>query len=139
MLPLTRKERVVSYLTEELVRIRHDVTLFASGDSKTEARLVAGCDLALLHDPNCRETLPHHVRLMELLFRGARKFDVIHFHCDYLYFPHLRCVGLDIPARTGSLSAASKARGFCSVERVILAELSNRMSKRRAILGNRST
>jgi glycosyltransferase involved in cell wall biosynthesis len=83
-------ERVVSYLTEELVRLGHDVTLFASGDSETEARLVPACDRALWRDPNCRETLPHHVRLMELVFREARNFDVIHFHCDYLHFPYLR-------------------------------------------------
>ena len=83
-------ERVVSWLTEELVRLGHDVTLFASGDSETEARLVPACDRALWRDPNCRETLPHHVRLMELVFREAPKFDVIHFHCDYMHFPLLR-------------------------------------------------
>ena len=83
-------ERVVSYLTEELVRLGHEVTLFASGDSETAARLVPACDRALWRDPNCRETLPHHVRLMDLVFRDTRKFDVIHFHCDYLHFPLLR-------------------------------------------------
>jgi glycosyltransferase involved in cell wall biosynthesis len=83
-------ERVVSYLTEELVRLGHEVTLFASGDSETEARLVPACDRALWRDPECRETLPQHVRLMELVFREAHKFDVIHFHCDYLHFPLLR-------------------------------------------------
>jgi glycosyltransferase involved in cell wall biosynthesis len=83
-------ERVVSYLTEELVRLGHDVTLFASGDSETNARLVPACSRALWRDPNCREALPHHVRLVELVFREARKFDVIHFHCDYLHFPFLR-------------------------------------------------
>jgi glycosyltransferase involved in cell wall biosynthesis len=82
-------ERVVSYLTEELVRLGHDVTLFASGDSETSARLVSACERALWRDPNCRETLPHHVRLMELVFREAHRFDVIHFHCDYLHFPLL--------------------------------------------------
>ncbi len=82
-------ERVVSYLTEELVRLGHDVTLFASGDSETGARLVPACERALWRDPNCRETLPHHVRLMELVFREAHRFDVIHFHCDYLHFPLL--------------------------------------------------
>jgi glycosyltransferase involved in cell wall biosynthesis len=83
-------ERVVSYLTEELVRMGHDVTLFASGDSETNARLVPACDRALWRDPNCRETLPHHVRLMELVFREARNFDIVHFHCDYIHFPLLR-------------------------------------------------
>jgi len=83
-------ERVVSYLTEELVRFGHEVTLFASGDSRTAAKLVAPCPRALWHDESCRETLPHHVRLMELVFRDASRFDVIHFHCDYLHFPLLR-------------------------------------------------
>ncbi len=83
-------ERVVSYLTEELVRLGHEVTLFASGDSKTTAKLIAACPRALWHDPGCRETLPHHVRLMELVFADVSRFDVIHFHCDYLHFPLLR-------------------------------------------------
>ena len=82
-------ERVVSYLTEELVRMGHDVTLFASGDSETSARLVPACGRALWRDPECNETLPHHVRLIEMVFRQASHFDVIHFHCDYLHFPFL--------------------------------------------------
>src|SRR5579871_4346006 len=83
-------ERVVSYLTEELVRLGHEVTLFASGDSQTRAKLVPACPRALWRDPTCRETLPHHVRLMELVFADVSRFDVIHFHCDYLHFPLLR-------------------------------------------------
>jgi glycosyltransferase involved in cell wall biosynthesis len=83
-------ERVVSYLTEELVRQGHEVTLFASGDSVTEARLVPACPHALWRDERCRDTLPHHVRLMELVFQHVSRFDVIHFHCDYLHFPLLR-------------------------------------------------
>ena len=83
-------ERVVSYLTEELVRLGHDVTLFASGDSETSARLVAACPRALWRDAEVRDTLPHHVRLMELVFGDVGRFDVIHFHCDYLHFPLLR-------------------------------------------------
>jgi glycosyltransferase involved in cell wall biosynthesis len=83
-------ERVVSYLTEELVRLGHEVTLFASGDSQTRAKLVAACPRALWRDPDCKETLPHHVQLMELLFADVSRFDLIHFHCDYLHFPLLR-------------------------------------------------
>jgi glycosyltransferase involved in cell wall biosynthesis len=83
-------ERVVSCLTEELVRQGHEVTLFASGDSRTEARLVPACPKALWRDERCRETLPQHVRLMELVFRDVSRFDVIHFHTDYLHFPLLR-------------------------------------------------
>jgi glycosyltransferase involved in cell wall biosynthesis len=83
-------ERVVSWLTEELVRMGHDVTLFASGDSETSARLVPACECAVWRDPECRETLPQHVRLVELAFKESSRFDVIHFHCDYLHFPFLR-------------------------------------------------
>ncbi|SIO61776.1 Glycosyltransferase involved in cell wall bisynthesis [Singulisphaera sp. GP187] len=80
-------ERVVSYLTEELVRQGHEVTLFASGDSRTNARLVAGCPRALWQEPGCLETLPHHVRLVTMVVREADRFDLIHFHLDYLHFP----------------------------------------------------
>jgi glycosyltransferase involved in cell wall biosynthesis len=83
-------ERVVSYLTEELVRLGHEVTLFASGDSQTAAKLVPACPRALWRDEACRETLPHHVRLMELVFADVSRFDLIHFHTDYLHFPLLR-------------------------------------------------
>jgi glycosyltransferase involved in cell wall biosynthesis len=83
-------ERVVSWLTEELVRQGHEVTLFASGDSQTKARLVPACPKALWGDERCKETLPHHVRLLELVFKDVSRFDVIHFHCDYLHFPLLR-------------------------------------------------
>jgi glycosyltransferase involved in cell wall biosynthesis len=80
-------ERVVSYLTEELVRQGHEVALFASGDSETAARLVAGSPRALWQEPGCRDPLPHHVRLVELVAREADRFDVIHFHLDYVHFP----------------------------------------------------
>src|SRR3984885_8783273 len=83
-------ERVVSWLTEELVKLGHEVTLFASGDSKTSANLVPVCERALWRDPECRETLPHHVRMMEMVFRDVSQFDIIHFHCDYIHFPLVR-------------------------------------------------
>src|SRR4051812_22164298 len=83
-------ERVVSYLTEELVRRGHDVTLFASGDSETSARLVPACKNPLWRDPQCRETWPQHVHLVQMAFSQAARFDVMHFHCDYLHFPFLR-------------------------------------------------
>jgi glycosyltransferase involved in cell wall biosynthesis len=83
-------ERVVSYLTEELVRLGHDVTLFASGDSRTSARLVAACPQALWRDPDVRDTLPHQIRLMELVFSGVGRFDVLHFHTDWIHFPLVR-------------------------------------------------
>src|SRR6266404_481433 len=80
-------ERVVSYLTDELVGMGHDVTLFASGDSITSARLVPCCDKALRLDPRCVDPLAHHVVMLERVFQEAQNFDVIQFHCDYLHFP----------------------------------------------------
>lgn len=83
-------ERVVSWLTEALVELGHDVTLFASGDSETRARLVPACDRAVWHDPRCRDPLPHHLHLMELVLAEAARFDVIHFHTSEVQFPILR-------------------------------------------------
>ena len=80
-------ERVVSYLTEELVAQGHDVTLFASGDSRTSARLVAATARALRLDGRCRDPLAHHVVMIDQVFARQDRFDLIHFHCDYLHFP----------------------------------------------------
>jgi glycosyltransferase involved in cell wall biosynthesis len=86
-------ERIVSYLTEELVRMGHDVTLFASGDSKTRAQLRAACPRSLRLDPNSTDALAPHVRLVERVSRSAEEFDIIHFHIDYLHFPLSRRLG----------------------------------------------
>jgi glycosyltransferase involved in cell wall biosynthesis len=83
-------ERVVSYLTEELVRLGHDVTLFASGDSQTTARLVACAPRALRLDPNVLDPVPHHVLMMERVRSRAHEFDVLHFHVDYVHLPLFR-------------------------------------------------
>src|SRR5262245_12555484 len=78
-------ERVVSYLTEEFVRQGHEVTLFASGDSTTRARLVPASQRSLRLDTGCRDRLAHHIRLLEMVARQAAEFDLIHFHIDYLH------------------------------------------------------
>ena len=81
-------ERVVSLLTEELVRRGHDVTLFASGDSRTSARLVAVTPRALRLDGTSRELLAAEcIRQLDLVFRNAGDFDLIHCHVDYVAFP----------------------------------------------------
>lgn len=80
-------ERVVSYLTEELVRQGHDVTLFASGDSITQAKLVPVCERSLRLNPDCIDQMAHHILMLEQVYRQAEKFDIIHFHVDYLHFP----------------------------------------------------
>ena len=80
-------ERVVHYLTEELVKMGHDVTLFASGDSKTSAKLVAHVPQALRLNEKCEDALaPHIVQVQEVIER-ADEYDFIHFHNDYLHFP----------------------------------------------------
>lgn len=87
-------ERVVSYLTEELVRQGHEVTLFASGDSITKAHLIPGCPKSLRLDRDCLDQLAHHFVMLEKVFREAdARFDVIHFHLDYLHFPWTRREG----------------------------------------------
>lgn len=80
-------ERVVSYLTEELVRMGHEVTLFASGDSLTTARLDAAAPRAIRLDPGPRNPLALHVRMLGRVYRDADRFDVIHCHTDYLGLP----------------------------------------------------
>jgi glycosyltransferase involved in cell wall biosynthesis len=80
-------ERVVSYVTEELVRLGHEVTLFASGDSCTSATLEAGSEMALRLDNRCKDPLVHHLIMLDRLRRRADEFEIIHFHTDYLHFP----------------------------------------------------
>jgi glycosyltransferase involved in cell wall biosynthesis len=80
-------ERVVSYLTEEMVRQGHEVTLFASGDSVTGAELIPQCERALRLDPDCRDSLSYHLLMLDQVLARASEFDVIHFHIDYLHMP----------------------------------------------------
>ena len=79
-------ERVVSYVTEALVELGHEVTLFASGDSKTKATLVPVWPRALRLDPAIRDRIAPHMLLMEMVRRQAEEFDVLHFHMDYYSF-----------------------------------------------------
>jgi len=83
-------ERIVSYLTEELVRAGHDVTLFASGDSVTKARLVASCERSLRKNERCKDPVAREVLLIDHVVEHVKEFDVIHFHTGYLHFPVCR-------------------------------------------------
>jgi len=83
-------ERVVSYLTEALVNLGHDVTLYASGDSQTSAELRSCCSQSLRLNPESVDPLADHVALMENVFRESDEFDFIHSHVDYIGFPLLR-------------------------------------------------
>jgi len=78
-------ERIVSYLTESLVDAGHDVTLFASGDSRTAAHLIACCGRAL-RLAGCSEALGWNLAMIEQVARRAYEFDLVHFHIDYLHF-----------------------------------------------------
>jgi glycosyltransferase involved in cell wall biosynthesis len=83
-------ERIVSYLTEELISQGHELTLFASGDSLTKGHLTAPCTQALRLNPDCEDPLVYHFLQLEQVFQAAAGFDIIHFHIDYLHFPFSR-------------------------------------------------
>lgn len=100
-------ERIVSYLTEELVRGGHEVTLFGSGDSVTGARLIAPCPRSLRKNERCKDPVAREVILIDHVVEHAQEFDLIHFHSSYLHFaisrhlpvPHVTTLHgrLDIP------------------------------------------
>ena len=79
-------ERVVSYLTEELVRQGHEVTLFASGDSVTAASLVSPCQQALRVSARHEQDL-YHIMLLQQVMQAFSELDLAHFHIDFLHFP----------------------------------------------------
>ena len=79
-------ERVASWLTEELARKGHQVTLFASGDSKTAAELVP-CAPHSLRLAGIRDHTAHTLVMLDQVRRRAQEFDLIHFHVDLLQFP----------------------------------------------------
>src|SRR3979490_2749411 len=85
-------ERIASYLTEELVRLGHDVTLFASGDSVTGANLVACAPMALRLDANVRDPIPYYMLMLDRVRERAEDLDLLQFHIDQYHFPIFRPV-----------------------------------------------
>jgi glycosyltransferase involved in cell wall biosynthesis len=83
-------ERIVFHLTEELVRQGHDVTLFATGDSVTSAKLVPCAQTALRLDPAVRDPVPYYMLMLDRVMQRAHEFDVLHFHIDLFHFPLFR-------------------------------------------------
>lgn len=83
-------ERVVSWLTEDLVRRGHKVTLFASADSETRAELAPVVPRALRLDSTVKDCLPHNLLLLDRVFQRAEEFDVLHFHVDLIHYPLFR-------------------------------------------------
>lgn len=86
-------ERVVSYLTEELVRQGHQVTLFASGDSQTEAELVACCPRALRTDESVTDQLALHMLMLERVYQRLDDFDIVHSNVHFLTYSAMRRLG----------------------------------------------
>jgi glycosyltransferase involved in cell wall biosynthesis len=80
-------ERIVSYLTDELVRLGHEVTLFASADSITAAELVSCASMALRLDSNVRDPIPYYMLMLDRVRKLAEEFDILHFHIDQFHFP----------------------------------------------------
>ena len=80
-------ERIVSYLTEELVRMGHEVTLFASGNSITSAQLVSCVPTAIRLDANIRDPIPYYMLMLDRVRDAAEEFDILHFHIDQFHFP----------------------------------------------------
>jgi glycosyltransferase involved in cell wall biosynthesis len=83
-------ERIASYLTDELVRLGHDVTLFASGDSVSSAHLVPCVPMALRLDANVRDPIPYYMLMLDRVREYADEFDILHFHIDQFHFPLFR-------------------------------------------------
>jgi glycosyltransferase involved in cell wall biosynthesis len=120
-------ERVVSYLTEELVRQGHEVTLFASGDSQTQARLVASVPQALRLDPEVKDSLPYAILQLEHVRKRLDEFDVVHFHSDYIHFPLVRSLAADRTMTTmhGRLDLRDYQALFAEFGDVPLVSISN--------------
>jgi glycosyltransferase involved in cell wall biosynthesis len=85
-------ERIAHFVTEELVKLGHDVTLFASGDSFTEAELVPCVPRALRLEPKIRDIIPYYMLMLDRVFQRADDFDVFHFHIDQFHFPLFRAL-----------------------------------------------
>ena len=83
-------ERIVSYLTEELIQLGHQVTLFASGDSVTSAKLVPCAPMALRLDANVLDPIPYYMLMLDRVRELADQFDILHFHIDQFHFPLFR-------------------------------------------------
>ncbi len=119
-------ERIVSYLTEELVRQGHEVTLFASGDSVTQARLIPSCRQSLRMDMQCMDHIAHHALMLEQVFQRIREFDVLHFHIDYLHFPLLRrCPAAHVTTLHGRLDISDIFHLFREFQDMPVISISN--------------
>jgi glycosyltransferase involved in cell wall biosynthesis len=85
-------ERIVSYLTEELVKLGHEVTLFSSGDSITSANLVSCAARALRLDASVKDIVPYYMLMLDCVKQRVDQFDILHFHIDHFHFPVFRSI-----------------------------------------------
>ena len=103
---------MVSYLTEELVHQGHDVTLFASGDSQTNARLIPCCPRAL-RLTDVKDSIPYHLIMLDEVRRYADAFDVLHFHIDLRLGPASAASGCGLSVTMVSRRLSWGGRGHC--------------------------
>lgn len=120
-------ERIVSFLTEELVAQGHEVTLFASGNSRTSAELVRCSKRALRLNPEVKDHVPYHIIMLDEVRRRADEFDVLHFHIEQWHFPLIR----DIAERTvttlhGRLDLPDLKPFYAAFPDIPLVSISNR-------------
>jgi Glycosyltransferase Family 4 len=101
-------ERVVSHLCEALVQEGHDVTLFASGDSVTSARLVACTKEAIRLNAAIQDYVPHYMIMLDKLRRSSHLFDILHFHIDAFHMPLFRDIGDKTLTTRSRLAAKGK-------------------------------
>jgi glycosyltransferase involved in cell wall biosynthesis len=123
-------ERIVSFLTEELVAQGHEVTLFASGDSWTSAELVRCSKRALRLNPEVKDHVPYHIIMLDEVRRRADEFDVLHFHIEQWHFPLIR----DIAERTvttlhGRLDLPDLKPFYAAFPDIPLVSISNRQRR----------
>ncbi|MBP1473779.1 glycosyltransferase family 4 protein [Frateuria sp. MAH-13] len=107
-------ERIVSWLTDTLVELGHEVTLFASADARTRAELVAVRDQAIRLDPTlAKSELAAHLSMLQEVRRRADEFDVLHFHVDMLHFPMFEdCAGRTLTTLHGRLDLKDLAEVY---------------------------
>jgi glycosyltransferase involved in cell wall biosynthesis len=119
-------ERVIHWLTEELVALGHDVTLFASGDSHTSAKLEAGWPKALRLDGSVRDPNALHLVMLEHVRRRAEEFELLHFHLDYYPFSLFsRCATPSLTTLHGRLDLPEHQPVFDTFSSVPLVSISN--------------
>jgi glycosyltransferase involved in cell wall biosynthesis len=119
-------ERIVAYLSDELTALGHEVTLFASGDSLTMAKLEAVWPCALRLDETIRDYLAPHIVMLEILARQAEEFDIVHLHLDYLGYPILKRTEVPFLATLhGRLDLPELARIYETFEDVPVVSISD--------------